>query len=403
MAVAEDNDLYNEWATGVSIANSDTSQNFFEELPTELEHPANFSVTPEQIPSQPTQVQTAELLNQEVPTQTSDNDPEVIELSNGGTLSIEKTSKGWKAILDSGLPNIPPENFYGDTIKKLTANLAKGKLEASKLILKLKKEKFLGGEEPTKPATPPVPRTVATVNVLSADDVYAIKNKLTSEDPVQVAEAFDEWVLKRFKMNPEQFAEALNSAPEAKRIVEAQRVKAEVEEVNKDFVERNPDYLEYVSTDDEDVNKANLRLLIGRVSKAYLNKKVTKSTAQSTVDDLIYELYSKGYWTTENLETAKAELIENGLFERSTTPVRSPQPQPQQVATPVQQSRPSEPAASRIAPQTGQQVGINLGLSEKNSTPAVVPDQVPLTDTDLQKMPLEQLKAIAAAQLKAMR
>ena len=396
MPVTEEKDIYDEWASGVSLANSG---NFFEEIPTELEHPANFSVTQEQIPAIPTQQTPAVATEIPLTETTQDEAEEVIELSGGGSLSIKKSSKGWKAVLDSGEPNISPENFYGDNLKKLAANLAKGKLEASKAILKLKREKLLGGDEaPVRQVTPPAPKPKASVTALSADDVYAIKNKLTSEDPAQVAEAFDEWVLKRFKMDPDQFAEALNSAPEAKRIVEAQRVKAEVEEVNKEFVDRNPDYIEFVSTDDENVNKTNIRLLVGRVSKVYLNKKLSKSTSQSVVDDTIYDLYSGGYWTVENLETAKEELIENGLFERST-PTRSSQPQPQQVAAP---SVPSEPAASRIAAQPGQSSGVSLGLPARNSSPAVVPDQTPITDLDLQKMPLEQLKAIAAAQLRNM-
>ncbi len=393
MAVTEENDVYNEWASGVSLANSNPAENYFQEVPTELDHPADFVVEPQVDPAVPVQVDPVQ------PTQ--EDDSEVVELEGGGTITIEKTSKGWKAILDSSLPNIPSENFYGENKTKLIANLAKGKLNASKAILKLKREKLLGGDEPAKPVTPPTPRTAASVNVLSADDVYAIKNKLTSEDPAQVAEAFDEWVLKRFGMNPAQFSEALNSAPEAKRIVESQRVKSEVEDVNKEFVERNPDYIEYVSTDDEDINKTNIRLLIGRIAKVYLNKKITKSTTQSTVDDLIYDLYTKGYWTVENLESAKEELIENGLFERSATP-SSPTTQPQQVVAPP--SAPSATSAPRIAAETGRKpVGISLGLPARNSTPAVVPEAQSLSDLDLQKIPLDQLKAIAAAQLKAMR
>jgi len=396
MPAAIAKDVYDEWASGASLANA--NQNYFEEIATDLEHPANFTVPDSQLPDMGSVVP-VESVPVPVVAPTQDDTAEVLELAGGGTLSIEKTSKGWKATLDSDEPNIPTENFYGDNLKKLAANLAKGKLEASKAIRRLKKEKMLGGEE-AQPRTPVAPRQTASVNVLSADDVYAIKNKLTSDDPAQVAEAFDEWVLKRFKMNPEQFAEALNSAPEAKRIVEAQAVKADIEEVNTEFIQRNPDYLEYVNTDDDEVNKTNMRHLIGRVSKIYLNKKITKSTAPTTVDGVIYELFTKGHWTVENLESAKEELVENGLFERPTSPVRTPQPQPQQVATPPA-SVPSEPAAPRIAPAPGQQVGISLGIPARNSTPVVIPDGKPLTDLDLQKMPLEQLRAIAEAQLKA--
>ena len=398
MSPQAENDLYNEWSSGVSLANVTDNNQYFREIETELDNPGNFAVSTDQLPEN-TVVAPVEV---PVPAEThTDEGPEVIQLSNGGELSIEKTSKGWKAVLDSKEPNIPAENFYGENLKKLAANLAKGKLEASKVILKLKREKLLGGDETVKPAaaTPPVPHNVAKVNVLTADDVYAIRNKLTSQDPVEVAEGLDEWVKRKFGLNPEEFAEALKSAPEAKRIVESQRTKADVEEVNKEFVENNPDYIELVSTSDPDVNKSNVRILVARVAKVYLNKKLTKSTSQAVVDDVIYELYNKGFWTAENLESAKDELIENGLFERSATPSNS-QPKLQQVdATSV----PSEPAAPRIAAKPGQPVGVSLGISERNTVPSEVPAEgKPLSDLDLQKMPMEQLRQIAEAQLKAM-
>lgn len=395
---AVENDIYSEWASGASLAN--TSQNFFEEIPTELAHPSNFSVPEDQLPESGT---LGSVVNPQIPEVTEppvqDDGPQVRDTKSGGTASLEKTSKGWKLTLDPKVSNLSVENFYGPNKDELIFNFADSKIEANKTIHRLKKEKLLGGEE-AKPKAPVAPRSTASVNVLSADDAYAIKNKLNSDDPAQVAEAFDEWVSKRFKMSPEQLADALNSAPEAKRIVESQRVKSEVEDVNKEFVERNPDYLEFVSNEEDEVNRANSRLLIGRISKVYLNKKVTKSTSQTIVDDLIYELFSKGFWTVENLESAKEELIENGLFERSTAPVRNSKPQPQQVAIP--QDSPSEPAAPRIAATPGQQVGVSLGIPAKSSTPVAVPDAKPLTDTDLQKLPLEQLRAIAAAQLQAM-
>ena len=150
-----------------------------------------------------------------------------------------------------------------------------------------------------------------------------------------------------------------------------------------------------LAVDDDDINHANIRLLIGRMAKAYLNKKITKSTSQVMVDDTIADLFDKGYWTVETLEKAKEELVENGLFERPA-PNRISTPQPQQVAAP---SGPSEPVASRIAAAPGQPVG--FGLPARSSSPAAIPESQPLSDVDLQKLPMDQLKAIALAQLKA--
>jgi hypothetical protein len=388
MPVAE-KDLYDEWASGVSLANNPSS-NFFEEIPTELANPASFTVASEQLPVDPTQTPVPVQIDPTL----SDDGPEEIALEGGGTILIEKTSKGWKAILDSGENNIPAENFYGENKTKLIANLAKGKLEASRVIRKLKKEKMLGGEEVTHVSAPPAPRNTASIKTLSADDVYEIKNKL-ADNP---ADAIDIWVQKRFGLNPDEFAEALKSAPEAKRIVDAKKIQEEIDEISRDFVGQNPDYVETTSTADPEVNRTNIRLLVGRMAKAFLNKKVTKNSAQTIVDDVIYELYSKGFWTVDNLETAKEELVENGLFERPA-PTRGSQPQPQPVVAP---SDPSAPAAPRIAAAPGQPVGL-VGLPARSSTPVATSDPKPLTDVDLQKLPLDQLRAIAQAQLMAMR
>ena len=388
MPVDEVKDIYDEWASGVSLANN-SSSNYFEEIPTELNTPSTFTVTPEQLPTDPTTHN--EPLNIPEPPSGVTDEPEVLDVSGGGTLTIEKTNKGWKAILESGEANIPSENFYGDTIKKLALNIAKGKLEASRLIRKLKKEKLIGGDEPTRTVVPSTPRNVATIKTLTADEEYEIKNALTENPSL----GMDAWVKKRFGLNPDEFAEALKSAPEAKRIIEAQKIKNEVESVNVEFVRQNPDYLEFVNTDDDDINHANIRLLIGRMAKAYLNKKITKSTSQVMVDDTIADLFDKGYWTVETLEKAKEELVENGLFERPA-PNRISTPQPQQVAAP---SGPSEPVASRIAAAPGQPVG--FGLPARSSSPAAIPESQPLSDVDLQKLPMDQLKAIAMAQLKA--
>jgi hypothetical protein len=116
------------------------------------------------------------------------------------------------------------------------------------------------------------------------------------------------------------------------------------------------------------------------------------------VDDTIYELYSHGFWTVDNLEKAKEELVENGLFERPA-PSAPSTPQPQPVVAP---SGPSVPAASRIAATTGQPVGL-VGFPARGNTPVTIPESQSLTDVDLQKMPLDQLRQIAQAQLRAMK
>ena len=382
------NDLFDEWSTGVSLANN----TFFEEIPADVNDPANFTVSRDQIPDNPLNPSDPPPIPENgnpepvVSVPTTDDGPEVIQLEDGGIVTIEKTSKGWKAILDSGIPGVPQENFYGNTWRQLLANLAKGKLEASKAIKKLKKEKLLGGEDPIQTPTA-TPQRILTANIPSADDIYSIKNKI-NENPV---EALDEYFKTRFGVSPEEFAEKLKSADKADKIVLAQQVKTAVDEVNGEFIKENPDYVEGYTG--QDVAGKNVRLLIARVSKTFLNKKITQKTTDKEVDNTVAELYSKGFWTVENLETAKDELIESGLLERSTTPRRStPPPQPVTV------SRPSEQPAPRIAATPGQSVA-PAGLPARNNTPVPEPETRALTATDLQSMPLDQLRKLAQAQI----
>ena len=383
------NDLFDEWSNGVSLANN----TFFEEIPADVNNPENFSVSRDQIPDNPVNPSdpppVPENGNQEpiVPTIVPvDEGPEVINLEDGGTVTIEKTSKGWKAVLDSGIPGVPQENFYGNTWRQLLANLAKGKLEASKAIKKLKKEKLLGGDDPVQPPAP-TPQRILTANVPTADDIYSIKNKI-GENPV---EAFDEYFVKRFGVSPEEFAEKLKSVDKADKIVLAQTIKTAVDEVNGEFIKNNPDYVEEYTG--QDVAGKNARTLISRISKIYLNKKITQKTTDEEVDNTVAELYSKGFWTAENLETAKDELIESGLLERSTKP-RYSTTTPQPVAV----NRPSEQPAPRIAATPGQSVA-PAGLSARNNTPSPEPETRALTATDLQSMPLDQLRKLAQAQI----
>ncbi len=386
-------DLFNEWASGISLANP-ASNDFFEEISTELANPQNFTVSPDQIPTNPVE---AKVEDNPSPAPAADSQPqptpelqpqgpEVRQAKRGGSVTLEKTSRGWRATLDPGISNLAPENFYGPNKDDLIFAVCEAKMESNKAIHKLKKEKLLGSDEPVVRNTPAPKRNVPHVTALTADDAWEIKNKLQSENP---AEGFDVWVKKRFGLDPEEFAEALKSAPEAKRILEAQKVKTDIDEVNSEFIGSNPDYAEQYLTED------NAKVIVIRMAKAHLNKRLAKNTPQSAIDDAIYELYNGGFWTADNLETAKDELIESGLLERSTPNRTVSEPTPSQPVAVV--SGPSVPEVPRIAPKTGQPVG--LGLPARNNSAAVVPEDKPLTDVDLQNMPLDKLRALAAYQM----
>ena len=372
-----DENLFNEWSEGVKLAGAPST--YFQEIETELDKPANFSVPdPKPEPVEPPVAPVVEV--QATPMQ--EEGPEIIELEGGGTVTVEKTSKGWKGILDSNEQGVAIENFYGNTWRQLLANVCKGKLEASKTIRRLKKEKLLEVQEQRVQNAPPAPKKTPKVEALTADDMAEVQN-LMGDNAVS---GLDAYFRKRFGMSPEELAESLKSADTAKTILEMQKAQADVNEVNQDFIKENPDYAENYLSD------GNSKLLIQRMAKVYLHKSISKN---QNVDDIIFELYERGFWTAENLETAKDELIESGLLELTVAPTPTPKPN----RKPVTENSPSESPAPRIAASPGQTVG--LGIPARSSTPTVVPEEKPLTDVDLQSLPLEELRKIALAQLQA--
>jgi len=382
-------DLYNEWSKGLQVVPESQvpSDEYFQSIEMNLDKPADFQVPTDQLPANPLEQQVPEV--PPAPPE-ADESPEVLEVEGGGTLTLEKTNKGWKATLDSGEPSAVPENFYGANLKKLAANMAKAKLNATKAIQKLKKERLLGGDEPTTPVNIPARPGAPSINVnqLSADDIYAIKQKFTEERP---DEAFDLWLAKKYGVSPDDFADALKDAKEAKKIVEAQRVKGEIDEVNTEFVKTNPDWNENYGN-----VSSNLRMLIGRMAKAHLNKKITDKTPQPVVDTTIYELFSGGFWTVENLETAKEELIDSGLLEKSTPIAATPNLPPQPAAQP--QQSPSAPEQG-IQGKPGSNAGAGFGLPVRGTSAPAQPDNTPPSDVDLYNLPLDQLRKLAQVQL----
>src|ERR1700728_854818 len=383
--MADDN-FFDEWASGIQIANPSANNEFFEEFQGNLDKPADFHVDPDQVPENPI-AHHSDLTPQPNPqpqAQPEDDGPEVLEIDGLGTVSLEKSSKGWKAVVASNDRGIADQNFYGPNLKQLVLNFAKNALNGTIAIRKLKTEKLLGGNEPEHISVPQKPIN-PSVNSLTADEIIGIKNEL-ADNPDK---ALSDWMQKKLGVSSlDELAEALKAAPEAKRLVDAQTVKADTAEVIDDFLKNNQDYTTQYNTAE------NGRLLIRRLAKVHLKKTVSKDL-KVNVDDVIYELYKSGSWTEENLEAAKEELIDAGALQLVSTSVPATQPQPQPAAS----SAPEPP--KHIAKNPGQPVG--LGLPARGSTSVVIPEEKPLSDINLTELPMDQLRKIAMAQLQAMK
>lgn len=282
--------------------------------------------------------------------------PEVIEYEDGSALSIEKTTKGWRAVLDSGSGN--PEVFYGKTQNEMWTNVAAAKMHATRHIRDLdRKIKLTARPEPT-PAQPthPVPRARA----LTADEIAEIKNQIGS-DP---ALAFDNYFQKRTGLSIEQLTNLANEGRLAKQELEA-------ESVVRVFKARHP---EYEMLDD------NYRAMLGWLAKYKLNRTLTDQNQF----EVITALYDRGIWTPENLDEAFEDLAQDGLLELA---LDSSQEEEEIPAVPVPQAQPATPTPNpRIANvRVGQRAGLGIRQRETVAVPRADNNQPP-SDEEFERM-----------------
>lgn len=304
--------------------------------------------------------------------------PETFDVE-GGTVTIQKTSKGWEAVLeleDGG----GKETFKGANKSDLMKEVLVGKLNATKQIRKLNKKLKVGMpvEEPTAPAQV---RQVEP-KVLSADDVFAIKTELAA-DPDK---ALESWFQKKFGLSASELVDIARSANERSRKGEEAYQELTIEGVSKAFLEAHKD--DYYPWEE------NGNLILSWLCKNKLRRQQKTTDSWSTIGP---ELLNKGLYTVANLEEAMEDLQDSGLL---TPP---PQPEAEEVeevetvpATPVPPARQVQPAAPqnpRIVRQTRQPrggLGIRPGVG---STPTPIEDRAPSVD-ELENLSNEQINEL---------
>lgn len=290
--------------------------------------------------------------------------PETIEYEDGSALSIERTNKGWRAVLNSGAGN--PEVFYGKTKDEMWTNVAAAKMHATRHIRDLdRKIKLTARPTPQSPSPlQPIPQS----RQLTADETAEVALHLKSDPGL----AFDTYFQKRTGLTVDQLVNLANDGRQARQELEA-------EGVVRTFRAQHPEY---------QVIDQNFKSMLGWLSKYKLGRTLNDTNQQ----EIMSALYDHGLWSADNLNEAFEDLAQDGLLELDLGPSEEEEelpPSPQ----PVPQAQP--PAAGpRIAapPQRRPRAGLGIHARETVSVP---PRDTPRPPSD------EELDSLTDAEIAA--
>lgn len=298
-------------------------------------------------------------------------EPEVFEYEDGSTLTIEKTNRGWRASLDSG---VQVENFYGRTKEEMFTNIAAAKIHATRHIRDLnRKIKLTARNEIIEPQQPVQPALqIPQPRALTPEDINMVKQQL-SENPDL---ALDTLFQKKTGMTVGELALLAREG----RIA---RAELEMEGVSREFTSNHPEYL---LLDD------NYSAMVGWLAKYKLNRTLTKRNQE----EIMGQLYEHGFWTLDNLEEAFEELTDSGLLELAPDSEveeeedELPPAPPRVPLQPAAQPTPSPRIARvRVGPRAG--LGIRtrettVSRQDTSQRPPSAEELDNLSDDDIQKL-----------------
>ncbi len=295
--------------------------------------------------------------------------PEVIDLEDGGSITLDKEKGQWKATLDPG-NGANPEVFWGKNKDGLVVNVLKAKLNATKKIRELNKQVKLNtapARQPQAPVAPP-----ANARELTADELFEIQTQMQSNPDL----ALDSWFQKKTGLSVTQLVGLAQKGAQAD-------ANLRTEAVCRDFLSRNPEWYN---------DNSNFEALVKWLAKFKLGKSVTDVIAG------MYDLDSNGQWTTENLEEAFSDLSGDGLLVKAPRPPKAlplaDTPPPVVVPSePVSAPRPDE----RIV-RTETRPRAALGINRNDVTPVAPPaaENAPSAE-DLESMSDDQVKGLLHA------
>lgn len=273
--------------------------------------------------------------------------PEVFQIGDDGTVTLEKEKGQWKCTLESGSGG-QPQVYWGKTKNELIATaMGKAQLNATKKIRELNAKLKLGGAPPPKPT----PVVAPSVKTLSADEIFEIKTQLDSNPDL----ALSNWFQKATGLSVQQLVGLAQKGANADASLET-------EAIGKEFMGRNPDYF---------ASMPNLNRLIQWLGKFKLGN---PSAGMN-------ELYVGGVWTVENLEEAFHDLSEDGFLAKAPKPVVT-------APEPVPQPRPEERI---VRTETRPRAALGLRTNDVSPTPLPEAPKAPSVE-DLDSMTDQQVK-----------
>ena len=298
--------------------------------------------------------------------------PEVIELEDGGSITLDKEKGQWKATLDPG-NGANPEVFWGKNKDGLVVNVLKAKLNATKKIRELNKQVKLGGPSARPQPQTPAPVPTASGKALTADDLFEIQTQMQSNPDL----AIETWFQKKYGRT---FGDLVQKSDRGSSADASLRTEA----VCRGFLNRNSDWY-------NDPESQNFIKLVQWLSKYKLGKVIPDNT---DVTPGMFELDSTGWWTVESLEEAFADLSGDGFLLKAPRLPKAPQhvetPPPVEVRSePVPAPRPDE----RIV-RTETRPRAALGISRNDVTPVAAPAETAPSVEDLESMTDDQIKAL---------
>lgn len=296
--------------------------------------------------------------------------PELIENTDGTFIQIEKSSKGWKATLDSSAIGGRKEVFYGKTKTEMFNNIAVGKMNATKELNKLNRRIKLGEGDDTPPIVVQQMEKI-TGRRLTADESTEIK-LLLETDPDK---GLDTWFQKRTGTTVDQLVQQAQEGKQASNELYMEGVhKQFLGAVGSDYYP-DPGYVNYSS-------------LLAYLAKNKLRRKLT-TTNQTEIINLLLE---NGQYTSSNLEEAFAELSEDGLLLKAPT---APRVTPATPVVPVEPAPQDRIVRQETRPRAG------LGIRPSEVTPVRGPAPTPPSAEDINDLSDEELANLYKATVRA--
>lgn len=297
-------------------------------------------------------------------------EPLVFNYDDGSRAIVEKSSKGWKATLDSGT-GAQPEIFYGATKEKMYERLMSAKIQATKKIREQNRTMKLGSNQPQIQEQQPVQEF--RPRALTPDDINQLKLQLADNPEL----AFDNYFQKKTGRSLE---ELNRMAEEGKRA----RQELEADAVSREFVDTTSDYF---------AAPENYQAIVKWLSRYKLNKIAN----DGNFGQIIYELYDKNLWTLYTVTEAYEDLRDNGLL---VLPPLTPEPAVQEE---VEEERTTTPTPTR-RPRPAAGLGLrqneargNRQVPETTLTPSNLEDlsdkQIEELMAQVRRMPKESIKA----------